>query len=316
LCRCKMPPAALAAGRKEVYDKGRATHEPYLFEGDEGLTHSSFVASEVSRFLRRPHARPFFCIGGFYAPHAPINPPPRFAERFDPAKMPLPVLSEQETMAERLQGVSDDGWRVAHAYYLALVSHIDDCVGQILATLDECGLADDTLVVFTSDHGEYLGDHGRIGKGMPGQDVITRVVLLMRYPGRFPAGKVVEDMVEAVDWTPTMLHYAAVQAPRCVQGRSLAAAIEGTDPEPRDDILIEHFVPHGRRDSTVKTREHTYHATSDGRELLFDRTRDPHEGLDVSDDPAQASALSDLRRRTVLRLHRAAFNDTERDAAY
>ena len=316
LCRCKMPPAALQDGRKDVYDKGRSTEEPYVFEGDEGLTHSSFVASEVCRLLRQPHSRPFFCIGGFYAPHAPINPPQRFVDMFDPAEMPLPRLSEQEQMADRLKDVSDDQWRKAHACYLALCSHIDDCVGQILACLDQCGLADDTIVVFTADHGEYLGDHGRVGKGMPGQDVICRVPMLMRYPSRFPAGKVVGDLVEAVDWTPTMLHYAAVQSPRFVQGRSLQQTIEGADPSPRDDILIESFHPHGQRSSTVKTRDHTYFCTSAGRELLYDRIADPDEGLNMAAQPAYSEALSDMRRRTILRLHGAAFNAAERQAQY
>jgi len=316
LCRCKMPPAAIDAGGKNLYDRGRRTDEPYVFEGDEGLTHSSFVASEVCRFLRQPRGKPFFCIGGFYAPHAPINPPQRFVDLFDPADMPLPRLSEQERMRDMLKDVSDDQWRKAHAYYLALCSHVDDCVGQILATLERCGLADDTIVIFTSDHGEYLGDHGHIGKGMPGQDVICRVAMLLRYPGRFPAGKVVDDMVEAVDWAPTMLHYAAVQAPRPMQGRSLQATIEGADPAPRDDILIESFAPHAQRSATVKTRGHTYFATSTGRELLYDRASDPDEGLNVATDPAYRDVLSDMRRRMIVRLHNAAFNCTERHAAY
>ena len=316
LCRCKMPPAALQAGRRDVYGKGRSTEEPYVFEGDEGLTHSSFVASEVSRWLRQPHAKPFFCIAGFYAPHAPINPPQRFVDLLDPAEMPLPKLSGQEQMGNRLEHVDDDGWRKAHAYYLALCSHVDDCCGQILAALDETGLADDTIVIFTTDHGEYLGDHGRVGKGMPGQDVICRVPTILRYPGRFPAGKVVGDLVEGVDWVPTMLDYAAVQSPRFVQGRSLRAAIEGTDPAPRDDILIESFHPHAPRTSTVKTRTHTYHCTSTGREILYDRLADPDEGTNVVADPANAAVLSDLRRRMILRLQRAAFNCQERPAAY
>jgi len=81
-------------------------------------------------------------------------------------------------------------------------------------------------------------------------------------------------------------------------------------------VLIEHFVPHGVRSSTVKTREHSYHCTSTGRELLFDRSADPDEGLNVATDPAYAAVLSDMRRRTVLRLQRAAFNAAERQAAY
>jgi len=317
LCRVKMPPAAEDAGRTNASPHGRRTDEPYAFDGPEALTHSSFVASEVSRFLRQQrNGKPFFCIGGFYAPHAPLNPPQRFIDQFDPAQMPLPVLSDQEQMAEFLKGHSDDHWRRVVAHYLALVSHVDDCVGQILATLDACGLADDTIVVFTSDHGEYLGDHGRVGKGMPGQDCIARVPMLMRFPGRFPEGKVVDDLIEAVDWTPTMLHYAAVQAPRIVQGRSLHHALEDADPTPRDDVLVESFFPHGRRSATVKTRTHTYSCNSAGRELLFDRTRDPHEGTNVADDPACRDILSDLRRRMVVRLQRAAFNAVERDAQY
>ncbi|MBL7224110.1 MAG: hypothetical protein ISS72_09675, partial [Candidatus Brocadiae bacterium] len=126
----------------------------------------------------------------------------------------------------------------------------------------------------------------------------------------------VGDLVEGVDWVPTMLDYAAVQSPRFVQGRSLRAAIEGTDPAPRDDILIESFHPHAPRTSTVKTRTHTYHCTSTGREILYDRLADPDEGTNVVADPANAAVLSDLRRRMILRLQRAAFNCQERPAAY
>ena len=316
LCRCKLPPAAIQAGRRTLYDKGRGTEEPYVFEGDEGLTHSSFVASEVCRFLRQPRTRPFFCIGGFYAPHAPLNPPRRFAGLFDPADMPLPTLGHDEHMIPRLRDVSDGQWRKVAAHYLALCSHVDDCCGQILRALDDTGLAEDTIVIFTSDHGEFLGDHGRVGKGMPGHDCIVRVPFLLRAPGRFPAGKAVDGLVEAVDWAPTMLHYAAVQAPRFLQGRSLHHAIEGSDPAPRGDVLTESFAPHQARSATVKTRTHTYHCRSNGAELLFDRRHDPDEGTNVADHPAHRDALADLRHRMIVRLQRAAFNAVERPAQY
>ena len=314
--RCALPPAAAREGIKSYCDQPRSTEEPYVFQADESLTHSSFVASEVCRYLAQPKTGPFFCIGGFYAPHAPVNPPQRFVDMFDPAQMPLPRVGEEETMGDGLKHVTDDEWRQVVAYYLALVSHVDDCVGQILNTLQETGLERDTIVIFTSDHGDYLGDHGRVGKGMPGEDCITRMPFIMRYPGRFPAGKIVDDLVEGVDWAPTMLDYAAIQTPRALQGRSLRQAIEDTDPSPRDDVLIEYFQPHGVRASTVKTRDYSYHATATGREVLFDRANDPDESRNVVTDPAHKEALSDMRRRTVIRLHNATLNCHDRPAEY
>ena len=112
-------------------------------------------------------------------------------------------------------------------YYHALVSHVDDQIGRILSTLEATGLARRTIVIFTSDHGEYLGDHGRIQKGMP-HSVITNVPCIVRLPDAAAAGRPVAEVVEQIDVTATILDYCGVQVPRFVQGSSLRPLLAGT----------------------------------------------------------------------------------------
>lgn len=325
--RTKLPPAAFHYGHPNYSDQERDTPGGYVFEADEGLTHSSFVASETCRFLEEmgeeaPRERPFFAIAGFYAPHSPLNPPKRFVEMIDADALPPPRVTEEERRRSRLEETTREQWREMAAHYYALCAHVDDCVGRILDCLDKTGRAGDTIVVFTSDHGEYLGDHGRIHKGPPGHDCIVRVPLVTRYPRRFPAGKVVTDLVEGVDLVPTLLDYAGVQTPGFVQGRSLRRALEGEDLEPREDVLVEFFTSPGMgslpttRRSTVKTRGFMYSCDDGGSEILYDREADPDECRDVAGDAGYAGALSDMRRRMVIRLQRAAYNSRRREVEY
>ena len=187
--RTALPPAAIS-GPQDLPDypaPGRNTHEPYLFEADEDLTHSAFVAAETCRFLERIGDTPFLAIAGFYAPHPPINPPRRFVDLLAGRDLPLPKIGPGEQERPEVAGLDDAGRRRMVRYYHALVSHVDDQIGRILATLEATGLARRTIVIFTSDHGEYLGDHGRIQKGMP-HSVITNVPCIVRLPGDPRAG--------------------------------------------------------------------------------------------------------------------------------
>jgi arylsulfatase A-like enzyme len=300
-CRCGTPPAWTGA----PIAKPHGVTEPYAFEGPEGLTHTAFVADETCDFVRRrrgnpatrPAGGPFFCIAGFYAPHAPLNPPHRFVDMYDPARLPLPRMNEGEN---RL-GLSDDQWRRVKAYYYALVSHVDDQVGRILAALDEAGLREETLVIFTSDHGEHLGDHGLTTKGPPGLDSCAHVPLIVSWPGRVPAGLAFDELVELVDVAPTVLDYCGVQAVPFFQGRSLRPLIEGGKGYvPRSSAFIEHRVPDGPSWKSVRTHRFEYCLSDGGRELLFDLRSDPHELRDVSGERRHARSLW-LMRQELLR---------------
>jgi arylsulfatase A-like enzyme len=299
-CRVSTPPAW---DGEPVVKQPRNTHEPYIFEGPEHLTHTAFVAEETLSYLRRRDpARPFFCIAGFYAPHPPLNPPARFVEMYDPASLPLPHRDETpDAVPWRAMDLPDAQWRKVKAYYYALVSHVDDQIGRLLRYLEESGLREETLVIFTADHGEHLGDHGLIQKGPPGLDSCVHVPLLLSLPGAFGAGQRLASLVEAVDLAPTVLDYCGVQAPPFFQGRSFRALLEGGDYAPRPSAYIEFKDPFRSSWKVVRTHEFKYCAARDGTELLFDLRADPHETRNVAADPGHADALHALRRELVRR---------------
>ncbi len=319
-CRVDTPPAWTGA---PVHVHPRNTHQPYVFGGPEELTHSAFVADITCDYLRARAARakegePFFAVAGFYAPHAPLNPPARFLDLYDPNEMPLPARAEGENFFDRDTGlpVTDAQWRIIKQHYYALVSHVDHCVGRILSCLDETGLADDTLVVFTSDHGENLGDHGLIQKSH-WYDSSTRVPFIVKPPRSRPAhagaagiappaaapgsaGRVVSDtFVELVDVAPTVADYCGVPVPPFFQGASLRPLLEGRAAGHRASAYVEHATPGGPGYKAVRTDRYLYARDGDGTERLYDLESDPDQTVDAlaaagGDDAGRTGAPHDL----------------------
>ncbi len=305
-CRVSTPPAWEG---EPVEKEPRGTQTPYVFECPEDLTHTAFVAEETIAYLeQRPANQPFFAIAGFYAPHAPLNPPPRFVEMYDPDDMPLPHQDETpETVPWQPMQLSDDRWRKIKAYYYALISHVDDQVGRILRYLDASGLRDDTLIIFTSDHGEHLGDHGIVAKGPPGLDSCAHVPLLISHPRRIEPEQRLDALIEAVDIAPTILDFCGVQTPPSFQGRSFRALLQGERYEPRSSAYIEFKDPFRKSWKTIRTQRYKYCAFSDSMgasspdELLYDLREDPHEQRNVAGDPAYRDALEAMRAELVRR---------------
>lgn len=293
-CRCQVPPA-YDGPRNSAPE--RKTQTPYAFRGPEHLTHTAFVADETSRYIRQHRNEPFFAIAGFYAPHCPVDPPQRFVEMYDPTQMPLPWMNETENAL----GLSSDAWRRVKAYYYALISHVDDQIGHILATLDACGLRDDTLILFTSDHGDHLGDHGRVAKGPPGYDSCARVPLLMSWPGHISAGGCHSELIEQVDVAPTILDYCGIQVPPRLQGRSFRNLLQGLPYEPRPSAYIEHRFPLGPSWKAVRTATHYYARCNDDTEILCDLESDPHQLVNLANDPASTPELHAMRAELLRR---------------
>jgi arylsulfatase A-like enzyme len=295
-CRCAHPPAYSGPGPR-LTTPPRETTEPYDFQGPEHLTHSAFVAEEAIRCIEQHRARPFFIIAGFYAPHPPLNPPRRFVDWYDPESLPLPHRQKDDNP----YGLSDTEWRRVKAYYYALVSHMDDQCGRILDALDTLGLGDNTLVLFTSDHGEHLGDHGQIQKGEPGWDSCIRVPLLVRWPARIPAGQRGSELIEQIDIVPTLLEAARVEVPDFCQGRSFLPLLLGTEYARRASVFNEYRFPLGMSWKVVRNYKYKLCALKDGTELLYDLEADPHELDDVSGDPRYGEPLNDMRRELLRR---------------
>jgi arylsulfatase A-like enzyme len=175
------------------------------------------------------------------------------------------------------------------AGYYGMVAQLDHNIGRVLDVLTERGIADDTLVIATTDHGEFLGEHQMIFKGPFGYDSLLRVPLIVRGPG-VAAGVVVKDPVGTIDLAPTMLEAAGVPVPEWVEGRSL-------HDQPRewvlteDDFAVQVRIPL----RTITTRRYKLHRYLDAEfGELYDLQEDPGEIVNRWDDDAYASTKSEL----------------------
>ena len=274
---------------------------PLPFPGDEAFTHSAFVGEQTCTFLEEQGDSPFLCVASFYAPHAPWVVPQRFLDLYDPEAFTLPDYPDDLQPRRAEAGCSDERLRGARHGYYAMISEVDHHVGQVLATLKAQGLADNTLVVFTADHGEWLGEHLKYGKGYPGDDAVSRVPLIVRHPAGVAApGRTVPTIVEAVDVVPTLLSATGLQIPPRLQGVSLLPALQNVSFEGKGSALTEH---NGWK--TLRTDRYRYLVHADGSEKLWDLENDPRGYDDVADAPGYEAVLAEQRRLLLARLLRA-----------
>ncbi len=269
----------------------------------------------------RPADQPWFLTVNVYDPHPPFVPPKAYADRFDPADMPGPHFRESDLATQQSLAAVDfqtlakhpdefDGRRVQALYY-AMIEQLDDQLARLLRHLDETGQRENTVVVFTSDHGESLGDHGLLYKGCRFYEGLVRVPLIFSGPGVQP-GKRSDALVELTDLSSTLLETCGVEPHAGVQGSSLLPILGGdaSPDEHRDFVRSEYFdaldahfcetAGDGEGDHTFATMYRdrrwkvvVYHGHGLGE--LYDLEADPHEFVNLWDDPAHA----DTRARLV-----------------
>ena len=266
------------------------------------------VAREASQFLAEKDARPFFCWASFVNPHPPLFPPDEFHALFEGRELPLrgdlrtadPGLLDFHAARREKQGLAalPPGalLNVTRAYYASL-AWTDHCVGELLEGLERAGHADDTLVVYTSDHGEMLGQHGLLKK-WAFYEAAVRVPLVVRWPGAIE--RTVERVVQHVDLVPTLIEALGLESgasPDPLPGRSLAPLVAtGEDPQRMDLALAElaggdelHWM---LRDERYKFMHHG----SDGR-ALFDLREDPGELRNLAGDEGQTERIAEIEAR-------------------
>jgi len=183
--------------------------------------------------------------------------------------------------------------------YLGCVAALDDNVGRMLDWLDAQGLADDTIVVYCSDQGFYLGEHGWHDKRWIFEESM-RMPLLVRWPGTIAPGSCYDALVQNIDYAPTLLEAAGLDAPPDMQGTSLLRLVDGA--EAIHDDLYYHYYQHGgmgvpAHDGIRTKTTKLIHFYTEGEFNLFDLASDPFEMRSVHDDPAWAPTLSDMKAR-------------------
>ncbi len=221
-----------------VAPEGSATQETYR-AGIAARYHQTTWCAEVAvDFIRQAHQDPWLMSVNPFDPHPPFDPPPEYLERMDVAAMPLPLFDADDLEShenftgvahQTLDPVAPEGYdarRMVAAYY-AQIELLDDQVGRMLAALDETGQRDDTIVIFTSDHGEMLGDHGLLLKGCRFYEGAVHVPLIVSWPGHFQGGLLSSALVELVDLAPTILEATGLPLPERMHGRSLLQLLQG-----------------------------------------------------------------------------------------
>jgi len=228
---------------------------------------STWVADRTIEFIdRNAGDQPFFGWVGFPDPHFPYDPPEPYCHRYAPEDVPLPVDPDGDVWEDReipkyvefhleekygvdFRKLSETKQReiVAHTY--AMVDLVDDSVGRILDALEAQGIADDTIVVFTSDHADWLGDHGLFQKGIPHTCDLTRIPWIVRWPGVAEPERRVDAPTSQVDLVPTLLDAAGVEIPYGVQGESLRPVLAGEQDALRPFAYVEHRHEAYREDS-------------------------------------------------------------------
>lgn len=279
------------------------------------LHQTHWCTEEAIAFLSEERHRPWLLSINPFDPHPPYNPPWEYYRRFDPASLPGPSYRPSDLVTQaRLAAVDFQskplppeilaGQKIQAAYY-AMIEQIDEQLGRLLEVLERTGQRERTVIIFTSDHGEMLGDHGLVFKGCRFYEGLTRVPLLWSWPGRFQAGRRSAALVELIDIAPTLLELASLPVPPAMQGRSLLPLLTGRAPVDthRSFVRCEYYDALGAADHSFATmyREHrwklvTYHGHDLGE--LYDLDADPHEFNDLWDDPAHQSIKADLVRKS------------------
>ncbi|MFA6563086.1 MAG: sulfatase-like hydrolase/transferase [Verrucomicrobiia bacterium] len=191
----------------------------------------------------------------------------------------------------------DEGLREYAAIYHGMVKYIDDQVGRILKKLDELGLAEKTLVIFTTDHGDMVGAHGCIGKSIAGfYDDLVRIPFLMRLPGVIKPGTVVRQPVSQIDVMPTILDYIGQSIPERLHGQSLRPLIEGRDVPWRDYAFCQR-ADHQRM---IRIDHYKYvFGPKPKMVALYDLQADPDENKNLADAPQHANLVRQMHRRLL-----------------
>ncbi len=303
------------------YADGSSDMRP--FPVDAALHPTSWLAEVVTDYIREPHERPFFAMASFPDPHHPFCPPPEYADMYDPADMPRPIAPDAHDFADwpehyrlayhgEIEQYSGGGRidfssvpeRVAlrgRALTAGMVGLIDTAIGGIMQALNETNQRENTIVIFCSDHGDYLGDHGFMYKGPFPWDGVLRVPFIWSYPALFPHRRVDDYVASTVDIAPTVLTLCGAEVPYGVEGVTLDAWLCGDGEYPRREALTENDDDYvGERLRTLTTPDWKITVYS-GREYgeLYDRRNDPDETRNLWSDSGYRSVRDELRLRLL-----------------
>ena len=287
---------------------GGVTHNDWTahpWPMEEHLHSTNWTVEQAMRFLRkRDPACPFFLMVSFLAAHPPLQPPRPYFDRYIRTGVPEPFIGDWEErppdnglgqpVSSQTVCLTGEKLLYARAGYYGLINHVDDQLRRLLAPLVSGIDFSNTIVVFTTDHGEMLGDHYRWHKIVPYEGA-ARIPLLIQAPQRFGIlpGTVIHEPVCLEDVMPTLLEMAGIEIPGTVEGKSLLNLTRGDDEAWRPHLHIEHAPLH---QSLTDGKEKFIWFAESGREQFFDLRSDPNECHDLIQDSGKKERIEHWRK--------------------
>jgi uncharacterized sulfatase len=264
------------------------------------------VAAQAIELMKKHKDKPFFIAAGFYKPHCPWITPSKYFDMYSPADMKLPEINEKTPGEYPKQALaSTTPWPyfgITHAQalecklaYYAAISFVDAQIGKLLDAVDELGLADNTIIVFWSDHGYHLGEHGLWFKQSCFEES-AKSPLIISVPGNKSNGKNCTRLVELVDIYPTLAEITGLKPPSNLEGYSLMPLIR--NPKAKWEHPAFTQVQRGSIPGhSVRTEKWRYTEWDFGKVAaeLYDETNDPRELHNLSSDPTHAKTVSEMK---------------------
>jgi iduronate 2-sulfatase len=285
-------------------------------DGDELVHSDGKTAKKASELIRQHKNEPFFLAVGFVRPHVPFVAPKSYFTPYPHQEVNLPEKVEGDWDDIPKRGINyvtsvngkmnEEQEKKAVAAYYASVAYMDAQVGKVLNTLEEEGLSDNTIVIFTSDHGFHLGEH-RFWMKVSLHEESARVPLIIKVPGKKPA--VCNSFAELLDLYPTVAELAGLKTSGNLQGKSLAKTLDKPKHKVRD---MAFSVTQGGKTFLLRTDDWAYiqydEDASAGIEL-FDMNKDPKQYTNLAKNPKYAKVVSDFQKKLRSKLKEVRTND-------
>ena len=282
----------------------------------------TFYASQAAQFLQSGCKEPFFLYVSFYETHSPFGFPIEWRNRHAPSEFTVPQLTAQDfdQIPAVFRHLTRPQKRGILASYYTCAEFMDKNVGLVLDALDKSGCADNTLVIFTSDHGYLLGQHGRFEKHCCFEPAV-RVALLMRFPSVILPGQASSTFVELIDLVPTILKLCNVSIPNNLQGRDFVRVLHDATQVHRDRVIVEYA---DNEEAMIRTQQwkliystgrrrrqdgYAIDRPISGRSIqLYDLVNDPEETKNLADKASHTAIVNSLIDQLADHMRR-----TERD---
>jgi choline-sulfatase len=261
----------------------------------------AFVARESTRFLRQFQDAPFFLVAGFLKPHPPYHPPKEWAAKYPLEKMQLPAVGDVaqypkhiQTRIQHNQALGEHRLRAGRSGYMGNLGFLDLCVGEVYKSLEELGLIDNTIVIYTSDHGDMDGDHGLWQKFVLYEPSVA-VPLIVTYPKTIPQGKVSRALVEYMGIYPTLAELTGTGVPEGIDARSFAGAARNPGQAGPEAAFSEYDLGSAVPQYMIRTQRYKYIYNDGQIDELYDWEADPGEYVNRAKDAGMKRTRDRLR---------------------